>query len=375
MIGERIIPLLDLRAQNSPIRDEILAEVMRVIDSQQFILGDDVRRLEEEIASYCGAAFAIGCASGSDALFLALLALDIGPGDKVLTTPFTFFATAGAVIRAGATPVFVDVEPGTFNMDMNRVADALSAHPEIRAVIPIHLFGGCADMDPLCALARQRGIAVIEDAAQSIGAEYKGRRAGTMGDIGCFSFYPTKNLGGYGDSGMLTTGNAALAERLTALRVHGEIRRYYHQWIGINSRLDTLQAAVLRVKLKYLDSWTAARQHNAGLYARLLAGGGAPVDCPQPTPYQTRHVYNQFTIRSRRRDPLREHLKRHGVGTEIYYPLPLHLQRCFAELGCRPGDFPVSERLSAEVLSLPIYSELSAEDIEYVCQVIRGFFS
>jgi dTDP-4-amino-4,6-dideoxygalactose transaminase len=371
----KIVPLLDLTLQHREIRDEILAEITRVIDSQKFILGNEVQQLEQAIAPYCGARYAIGCASGSDALFLALLALDLQPGDEVVTTPYTFFATVGAICRAGAVPVFVDVEPATFNMDMRQVAGVLDAHPKVRAIIPIHLFGGCADMDPLCDLAAARGIAVIEDAAQSIGSEYKGRRAGGIGDMACFSFFPSKNLGCYGDGGMLTTNDAALAERLTALRVHGTRRKYYHDYIGINSRLDALQAAVLRVKFKYLDSWTGGRQRNAAIYRDILAGMNVPVAPPATMPYQTRHIYNQFAIRSQDRDGLQAYLKQHGVGSEVYYPLPLHLQTCFAHLGHRAGDFPVSEKLAKESLALPIYAELQPSDIEYICGLIRSFYS
>jgi len=370
----KTVPLLDLNAQHRTIRDEILAEVTRVIDSQKFILGDDVKQLEQAIASYCGAKYAIGCASGSDALFLALLALDLQPGDEVVTTPYTFFATVGAICRAGAVPVFADVEAETFNMDMRQLAAVLEAHPKVRAIIPIHLFGGCADMDPLCELAAARGITVIEDAAQSIGSEYKGRRAGSIGNVACFSFFPSKNLGGYGDGGMLTTNDAALAERLTALRVHGTKRKYYHDYIGINSRLDALQAAVLRVKFKYLDSWTGKRQQNAAIYRDVLAGMNVPVVPPSTMPYQTRHVYNQFAIRCEERDGLQAYLKQHGVGSEVYYPLPLHLQTCFEHLGHKAGDFPVSEKLAKESLALPIYSELQPSDIEYVCNLIGSFY-
>lgn len=370
---EKQIPLLDLRAQHARIREEVLAEVIRVIDSQKFILGEDVRELEREIAGYSGARFGVGCASGSDALYLALLGLGIERGDEVLTTPYTFFATAGEIHRAGAAPVFVDVEAATFNMDMSRVADALAAHPKIRAVIPIHLFGGCVDMDPLCGMARERGIPVIEDAAQSIGSEYRGRRAGSIGEVGCFSFYPSKNLGGYGDGGMLTTNDPALAERLAALRVHGSRRRaYYHEWAGINSRLDALQAAVLRVKLRHLDSWTRGRQENAALYRKLLAG--APVTPPSEAGYQTRHIYNQFSILCPQRDRLQGYLKENGIGTAVYYPLPLHLQECFAHLGYRAGDFPVSERLARESLALPIHAELEAEEIAHICVTVRAFY-
>jgi len=372
---QRQVPLLDLRAQHAHIREEVLAEVVRVIDSQKFIMGEDVQKLEQEIAAYSSAKFGIGCASGSDALFLALLGVGIRPGDEVLTTPYTFFATVGAIHRAGAVPVFVDVDAATFNMDMGQVAAVLDSHPKVRAVIPIHLFGGCADMDPLCAMARDRGIFVIEDAAQSIGSEYNSRRAGSIGDVGCFSFFPSKNLGGYGDGGMLTTSDPGLRERLAALRVHGSKRKYYHDWVGVNSRLDALQAAVLRVKFRYLDSWSEGRQKNADRYRQLLAGLGVPVTPPVPAPYQTRHIYNQFCIVGPRRDQLQAYLKEHGIGTEVYYPLPLHLQNCFADLGYKPGDFPVSERLAKESLALPIHSELSAEDLEYVCHVLRAFYA
>ena len=260
------IPLLDLQAQHKQVRDEVLAEIVRVVDSQKFILGEDVKKLEWEIAAYCGTKYAIGCASGSDALILALMALEIGPGDEVLTTPYTFFATAGAISRVGATPVFVDVDEATFNIDVQQMEKTLAAHPRVKAMIPVHLFGGCADMDPIMQMADARGIPVIEDAAQSIGSEYKGRRAGTIGQIGTFSFFPSKNLGGYGDGGIITTNDTALAERLGALRVHGGKRKYFHEWIGMNSRLDALQAAVLRVKLRYLDGWSEGRRQNAERY-------------------------------------------------------------------------------------------------------------
>lgn len=372
---EKQIPLLDLKAQHARIREEVLAQIVQVADSQRFILGEEVRQFESEIAAYCGAGFAVGCASGSDALFLALLALEIHPGDEVLTTPYTFFATAGAISRLGAVPVFADVDEGTFNLDPNRVAEVLASHPKIRAIIPVHLFGGCADMDPLCALATERGIPVIEDAAQAIGSEYKGRRAGSIGQVGCFSFFPSKNLGGYGDGGMITTNDASLAERLTALRIHGRTGKYFHRWVGINSRLDALQAAVLRVKLRHLDAWSAGRQRNAERYRARLAESGAPVIPAAPAACQTRHVYNQFVIRCPERDALQAHLKKQGVGSEVYYPLPLHLQPCYEELGYSKGDFPVSERLAAESLALPVHSELAAEDIDYICESIRSFYN
>lgn len=375
IMSEKQIPLLDLNAQHEQIRDEVLSQIVRVVDSQKFILGEDVQRLEADIASYCQTKYAVGCASGSDALSLALMAIDIRPGDEVLTTPYTFFATAGAISRMGAMPVFVDVEEHTFNLDASRVADTLTSHPKIRALIAVHLFGGCADMDPLCTMAAERGIAVIEDAAQSIGAEYKGRRAGSIGQLGCFSFFPSKNLGGYGDGGMLTTNDAAFAERLAALRVHGRTGKYLHQWVGINSRLDALQAAVLRVKLRYLDGWTAGRQDNAGRYRSQLAKISAPVEPAAPTAYQTRHVYNQFVIRCSNRDGLQVYLRSQGVGSEVYYPLPLHLQPCFADLGYKKGDFPVSEKLAAASLALPVHAELAAEDVDYICHCIRSYYA
>jgi dTDP-4-amino-4,6-dideoxygalactose transaminase len=258
---------------------------------------------------------------------------------------------------------------------MNRVADVLNAHPKIKAVIPVHLFGACADLDPLCAMAAERGIAVIEDAAQSIGSEYKGRRAGSIGQVGCFSFFPSKNLGGYGDGGMLTTNDPVLRERLAALRVHGSKRKYYHDWVGINSRLDSLQAAVLRVKLRYLDSWSEGRQKNAALYRKYIGELNVPVVPAAPAPYQTRHIYNQFCIVGKRRDELQAYLKENGVGTEVYYPLPLHLQVCFANLGYKAGDFPVSERLAKESLALPVHSELAESEIEHICHLLKSFYA
>jgi dTDP-4-amino-4,6-dideoxygalactose transaminase len=372
--AQRQIPLLDLKAQHKTIREQVIAEVVRVVDAQRFILGEDVSRFEAQIAAYCETRFAVGCASGSDALILALMALEIGPGDEVLTTPYTFFATAGAVSRAGAKPVFVDVEENTFNLNAALLEEAAAAHPKIRAIMPVHLFGACADMDPILTVAAERGIPVIEDAAQAIGAEYKGRRAGSMGQIGGFSFFPSKNLGGYGDGGMVTTNDEALAKKLTALRVHGRTGKYFHEWIGVNSRLDALQAALLAVKFQHLDEWTAGRQKNADAYRARLAGL-AEVVTPAAKEYQTRHVYNQFSIRCSRRNELQAYLKEKGVGSEVYYPLPLHLQPCYADLGYRKGDFPVSEKLAEESLALPIHSELTEEDIDYICEVIHGFYA
>jgi dTDP-4-amino-4,6-dideoxygalactose transaminase len=372
---KRKVALLDMRALHRPVRDEILAEVTRVIDSNAFIMGEDVKLLEKSIAGYIGVPYAIGCASGSDALLLALLAAGVGPGDAVLTTPFTFFATAGSIVRAGATPVFVDIDPATYNIDPVRLAEVARRTPRLKAIMPVHLYGACADMDPIMEIARERGCVVIEDGAQSIGAAYKDRPAQSIGDIGCISFFPSKNLGGFGDGGMVVTKDEAAAKKLAALRVHGAARKYYHDWVGLNSRLDSLQAAVLRVKLKYLDNETAGRQKNADRYREILGAASLPIALPVAAAYQTRHVYNQFVIRAARRDELKAYLQENGVGTEIYYPLSLHQQVCFADLGYRAGDFPESEKAAGETLALPVHSALQAEDIEYVCALIRAFYA
>lgn len=373
VLEKRRVPLLDLATLHAPLREEIMAEMMCVVDSQKFILGGAVAELEGLIAEYCGVRFAIGCGSGSDALFLALLAAGIGPGDRVLTTPYTFFATAGEVTRAGATPVFVDIDPATFNMDAAAVAEALETTPGIRALIPVHLFGGCADMDPLLEAAHRHNCLVIEDGAQSIGAGYQGRPALSMGQMGCLSFFPTKNLGAFGEAGMVVTNDEELAGKLRALRVHGMTKKYHHEWVGINSRLDTLQAAILKVKFRYLDSWTAGRQRNAELYRALLMGSGVTV--PTEAAYQSRHIYNQFVIRAPQRDRLKAWLDEHGVGTEIYYPLPLHLQPCYRCLGYGEDAFPQSEKAARETLALPVHSAMRREDVEYVCRAIREFYS
>jgi dTDP-4-amino-4,6-dideoxygalactose transaminase len=367
----RAIPLLDLTRQYQPLREPIQAALSRVIESQRFILGTEVERFEHRFAEYCGARYAIGCASGTDALELALMAADIGPGDEVLTVPFTFFATAGAIMSAGARPVFVDVEPDSFNLDVRQLDQALATHPAIKAILPVHLYGGCADMGPIMKAGTARGIPVIEDAAQAVGAEWRGQRAGSIGTIGCFSFFPTKNLGGFGDGGMLTTNDEELARKLKALRIHGSFEKYIHQWSGMNSRLDALQAAVLDVKLDHLDAWTRARQRHADLYREALTG---IVTLPVQQPHQTSHVYNQFVIRCTRRDELRTFLAESGVGTEVYYPLSLHLQPALAAYGYKAGDFPVSEQLSKEVLALPIFAELTEEEITTVAGLIREFY-
>lgn len=373
-VSIRQVPLLDLGAQHAPMGEELIGAIARVVDSQHFIMGEEVKELERAIAAYTGVSHGIGCASGSDALYLALLAAGIGPGDVVMTTPFSFFATAGAISRVGATPVFVDIDPRTFNIDAELLAKAVAAERRrVKAIIPVHLFGGCADMDPILKVAAERGAVVIEDGAQSIGAEYKGRKAQSMGDFGCISFFPSKNLGAFGDGGMALTSNPALAEKAASLRLHGTTKKYYHRYIGTNSRLDTIQAAVLLVKLRYLDGWSERRARNADLYRAILGTAGLPITLPTPAPYQTRHVYNQFVIRTPRRDELQAHLKRHGIGTEVYYPLALHLQPCYDGLGYREGDMPESERASREVLALPVHADLAADDLEYVCDRIRSF--
>jgi len=369
--GARAIPLLDLTRQYQSLREPIQAAIASVTESQRFILGPEVERFEQRFAEYCGARFAVGCASGTDALELALMVSGVGPGDEVLTVPFTFFATAGAILSAGAWPVFIDVEPASFNLDVEQLDRVLARHPSIKAMLPVHLYGGCADMGPIMERAAVRGIPVIEDAAQAVGAECRGQRAGTIGALGCFSFFPTKNLGGFGDGGMLTTNDDALTRNLRALRVHGSFERYVHQWPGMNSRLDALQAAVLNVKLDHLDDWNRARQRNAALYRELLHG---VVTVPAPLPHQSCHVYNQFVIRAPRRDQLRTWLAESGVGTEIYYPLPLHLQPALASCGYRAGDFPVSEQLAQDVLALPIFAELTQDEIAAVAGLIREFY-
>jgi dTDP-4-amino-4,6-dideoxygalactose transaminase len=365
------IPLLDVRRATAAIREELDAAIARVLDHGQFILGPEVRAFEERIAEYCGTRFAVSCASGSDALLLPLMALGVGPGDRVITTPFTFFASAGSIARLGATPVFVDIDAGTFNMDpacLKRSLEKTSAG--VKAIMPIHLFGQCAEMGAINEIGARFGIPVIEDAAQAIGAEYEGARAGSLAWCGCFSFFPTKNLGGAGDGGMITTDDEALAEKLRMLRVHGSRTRYYHELVGINSRLDSLQAAILLVKFRYLDDWTERRRRNAAVYRERL-GDDPRVALPLERE-DSRHVYNQFTVRVQDRDSVRRRLADVGVGSEVYYPVPLHLQACFAGLGYREGDFPVSEAAAREVLSLPIEEGLGAAEIECVAERVLG---
>ena len=368
------VPLLDLQSQYVSLRAALLSAVERVMDAQQFILGEEVAALENEIAAYSHTRHAIGCASGSDALLLALQAIGVGRGDQVITTPHSFFATASAITRLGAEPIFVDIDPGTYNINETLVADAITERT--RALMPVHLFGQCADMSVLGQISKQRGIPLVEDAAQAIGAEDQGRRAGSMGDIGCLSFYPSKNLGAAGDGGMLVTNDDQHAAQLRKLRVHGEDRKYYHSSIGLNSRLDAIQAAVLRVKLPYLDDWSEARRRNAAQYDRQFTDAGLREEIGLPLVRPgVRHIFNQYVIRvGDQRDALSEHLKEHGVGSEIYYPVPLHLQECFGYLGHRQGDFPEAERVARETLALPVYPELNLAQQTYVVDTIRRFY-
>lgn len=383
----RPVPLLDLKAQYAPLREEIREAIDRVADAQYFILGPEVEALEKEIAAYSQCEFGIGMSSGSDALLVALMAIDLKPGDEVITSTYTFFATAGAVARLNAKPVFVDIDPLTYNIDAKQLATAIT--DRTRAIIPVHLYGQIADMDPIMEIARAHKLYVIEDAAQAIGAEAHGRRAGSIGDMGCFSFFPSKNLGGFGDGGMITTNDAELARKIKLLRNHGYSPKYYNKVVGGNFRLDAIQAAILRVKLKYLDQWTEGRQRNAATYCRLFQEAelslkpstvaGKPLSefsgvvLPEEVS-DGRHIYNQFVIRSGHRDELMKHLKERKIGTEIYYPVPMHVQECFADLDYQAGDFPLSENAAAETLALPIYPELTDEMMATVVDAIADFY-
>jgi len=366
------VPLLDLQPQYAPIRDELLAAIARVCDSQRFIMGPEVEGLERELASVLEAKHAIAVSSGTDALLAAMMALGIGAGDEVVTTTYSFFATAGCVSRLGARPVLVDIDPVTCNIDPAGVEAAITART--KAIVPVHLYGLVADMDPILATAERAGVAVVEDAAQAIGARYKGRAAGTLGTFGCFSFFPSKNLGAFGDGGLVTTSDDRLANRLRLLRNHGAEPKYFHKMIGGNFRLDALQAAVLRVKARHLARWTEARRANAERYRRLFTDAGLDPRVTLPVePAGRYHIYNQFVIRVPARDRLREHLEARGIGTEIYYPVPFHLQECFASLGYRPGAFPEAERAGRETLALPIYGELTEAQQRYVVESIAEF--
>jgi len=382
------VPLLDLKPQYHALKAELDEAMLKVAASQMFILGPAVRELEEQLAAYSGAKHGIGLSSGTDALLIALMAYDIGVGDEVVTSPYTFFATGGTIARVGARPVFLDIDPATYNLRTDLVGEFLRTGCErragglynresggrVRALMPVHLYGQCADMDPLMALGREFGLPVIEDAAQAIGAEYtKGRRAGGIGEIGCLSFFPTKNLGAFGDAGMCVTNDDALAAKLRMLRVHGMEPKYYHALIGGNFRLDELQAAVLLVKFRHLEIWHAGRQRNAAYYDeafRATADVATPTACPGQ-----RHIYNQYVIRVPDRDRLRAYLAECGIGTEVYYPVPLHMQQCFAYLGYRPEDFPESERAARETLALPIYPELGAAQLQHVVESVSAFYA
>lgn len=388
------VPLLDLKAQYTLIKDEIDQAVQEVMQSQYFILGPKVVECEQAIARYSNCAFAVGMSSGTDALLAALMAEGIGAGDEVITTPFTFFATAGSIARLGATPVFVDIDPTTYNLAVDQIESKIT--PRTRAIMPVHLYGQMAGMDRIMAVANRHNLIVIEDAAQAIGAEDKGRRAGSIGHYGCFSFFPSKNLGGAGDGGMVVTNDAGRAEKLAWMRMHGSKEKYYHKWVGGNFRLDALQAAIVTVKLRYLDQWSQSRQNNAKRYDALFRKSGLQVVTSQeyqparwqnsalnkggrcvvvPSAGDGRHIFNQYIIRVPRRDELKAALKKAGIDTEIYYPLPLHLQECFGYLGYHKGDLPESERAAEETLALPIYPELSDEQAEYVVSSIGRFLN
>jgi len=383
------VPLLDLKAQYAQIRADVMPIIEEVCASQRFILGEHVLALEAEVAAYCASAAGVGVSSGTDALLLALMALGVGAGDEIITSPFTFFATAGTIARLGARPVFCDIDPVSFNLSPQAVSDFIDQHcrvqgsqllnratgGRVKGLMPVHLYGQSADMDPLMAVAKHYNLKVIEDAAQAIGTEYQGVRVGSIGDIGCFSFFPSKNLGAFGDAGLCTTNDAALAESMRVLRVHGGKPKYFHAVIGGNFRIDELQAAVLRVKLKYLDGWTAARQRNAAYYtaAFAAANGAKNLITPQAT-VKGRHIFNQYVVRVQNRDALKDHLTAQGIGTEIYYPVPLHLQKCFDYLKHAPGDFPQSERAAAETLALPIYPELTQTQLDHVVASVAAFY-
>jgi dTDP-4-amino-4,6-dideoxygalactose transaminase len=371
-----------LKAHHQPLRKELLSAIERVLDKNNFILGNEVAELEEKVAAYCQARFGVGVSSGTDALLAALMALGIEPGDEVVTTSLSFFATVGAIVRLGAKPVFVDIDPVTYNLDPSQIEAAVTART--RAIIPVHLYGQCADMDPILEIATRHGISVLEDAAQAIGSEYLNkRRAGSIGVAGCLSFFPSKNLGGLGDGGMVVTNDEALAEQLRILRVQGAKPKYHHRIVGGNFRLDTLQAAVLKVKFAHLDHWTALRQQHAGLYERLFRETGLvdekKIRLPKAV-YRERgvvhyHIYNQFVIGLPNRDDLQAYLKAKGIGTEIYYPVPLHLQQCLSNFGHREGDFPEAERACRDLLALPVYPELNEDQQRYVVKTIDEWFA
>jgi len=362
------VPLLDLKAQYATIRNEVLASVSEVLESQRCIGGPKVAELEEKIAALSGCRYAVGTSSGTDAILNSLMSLDIGPGDEVITTPFTFFATVGCIVRAGARPVFVDIDPRTFNIKAELIELAITE--KTKAIMPVHLFGQMADMDPIMEIANRYNLAVIEDAAQSITSTYKGKKAGSIGTVGCFSFFPSKNLGGAGDSGMVVTNDEQLYNRMKIMRDHGANPKYYHKYVGGNFRLDPIQAAVLLVKLPHLDEWSQARRRNAAFYDEKFAG--TVVKTPYISP-DCVSIYNQYVIRVSKRDQLLAYLREKGVGCEIYYPHPMHLQECFRHLGGKCGDFPEAEKAAGEVLAIPIYPELTDQMKDYVAETIISF--
>jgi len=373
------VPLLDLKAQYTTIKSEVEAAIAEVMESQHFILGPKVEECEKAIAQYSGCSHAVGVSSGTDALLACLMAENIGPGNEVITTPYTFFATIGAITRLGATPVFVDIDPVTYNLDTNQISAKVTGNT--RAIIPVHLYGQMADMDGIMAVAGKHSLVVIEDAAQAIGAEYKGRRAGSIGHYGCFSFFPSKNLGAAGDGGMIVTNDAGRAEKLKCLRAHGSKPKYHHKVVGGNFRLDALQAAIVNAKLRHLDEWTAGRQQNAKKYdqlfseAELATASNKSSRVGLPRVVTGRHIFNQYVIRVSGRDQLQAALQKRKIGTEVYYPVPMHLQECFACLGHGIGSFPESERAAKETVALPIYPELSGAQLNYVVESIREFFA
>jgi dTDP-4-amino-4,6-dideoxygalactose transaminase len=366
------VPLLDLDAQYRPLREEILGAITRVCDSQRFIMGPEIEAFETELSDLLGVRHAIAVSSGTDAVLLALMTLDIQPGDEVVTPTYSFFATAGAIVRLGGRPVLVDIDPATFNIDPDQIAAAIT--PRTKAILPVHLFGLSADLDPILEVALRAGVPVVEDAAQAIGATYKSRKVGGIGTLGCFSFYPSKNLGAFGDAGLLTTNDDPLAKRAKLLRNHGMEPKYYHQLVGANFRMDALQAAVLRVKAPHLAAWTAGRRANAAAYRALFSKAGVDGSITLPEePSDRLHIFNQFVIRTPERDALKKHLDERGIGNEIYYPVPFHLQPCFAGLGFERGDFPHAERAADESLAIPIYGELTAAQQEAVVSAVAGF--
>ena len=362
------VPFLDLKRQYASIKKDVDVAISRVLSHTQFILGPEVKQFEENLARYCGSKFAIGCASGTDALLLSLRACGVGPGDEVITTTFSFFATAGVISRLGATPVFVDILPDNYNLDVSQIEKRITKKTKV--LMPVHLFGQCAEMNEILSIAKRHNLRVVEDAAQAIGATYQGKKAGTLGDLGCFSFFPSKNLGAYGDAGAVVTNHEQLADKIGMLRVHGSRRKYYHETVGYNSRLDTFQAAILDAKLKYLDSWTKKRRENAEFYNKAFSG--LPIQLPKEEKDKY-HIFHQYTLSVSKRDQFKEYLKQKEIGCDTYYPLPLHQQECYQELAQRNGSLPVAERKALEVVSLPIFPELTKEELDYVAESVACF--